>query len=397
MGNRKVPKDPDAPKKPTRPFIYFMMSVGRELRKEMCKNPDYSKAEVHRECGRRWSALPEEEKEKYQEMFRKDTTRYQEAMKSYTPSAEYLEKVRLAKQHKTTASITIDQNRKFGSVPYMTKAYFEYMANTWASVAAAHPRLDPGQVQEEVWRRWSQGEPEDGDGCSGASAWDENKNFRKKPRKKRIRKRINVKKNDPEPPRTAYQCFLDTMKGELRKHLPDMSYNDLQKHVAAKWKVMTDVEKEPFFELEKKEKEKYEIQSQKKQIVVECKEEGMEENSSYVEVNTEVREVDGQLMEQQESVKVDLDASDSSDDDYDEKPFKDDKAGVITNKSASKNSQVDLDLSNISDSKEFKAVKGSSHGSNGTNLISSSSSSSSSEGSSDSDDDSDESEDDFAG
>jgi len=406
MGNKKVPKDPDAPKKPIRPFIYFMMTVGKEVREEMSRNQEEmggnQQAEVTREVGKRWKALTEGEKEIYQEMFRKDTIRYQEAMKSYTPSAEYEEKVRIAQHHNTTASSTTDHNRNTGSIPYMTRAYFEYMANTWATVAAQHPRLGPGQVQEEVWRRWSQGEP------GGVSDCDENKNAMKKQRKKRIRKRTSVKKTDAEPPRTAFQCFLSTMKGELRKHLPDMPYNDLQKHVAAKWKVMSEVEKEPFFELEKKEKEKYEIQAQEKLTAVECKEEDMEENSGFVEVNTEDRDNSGDahlIPEQQEnsirkeSIKLDLGTSDSSDNDDDEKLFiKDDKVGVVkSNESASKNDQVDMDLSNISDSEEFKAMIGPSHGSLGAKLLSSSSSSSSSEGSSEeSADDSDEPEDDFS-
>merc|ERR1719206_1381263 len=72
-------------------------------------------------------------------------------------------------------------------------------------------------------------------------------------------------------PKPAFQYFLEQMKGELRKHLPDLPDSEAAKHVSAKWKVMTDVEKEPFFVLEREEKKMYEEQIKKAKLEDESK------------------------------------------------------------------------------------------------------------------------------
>ena len=194
--------------------------------------------------------MEHEEKEKYYEMFREDTKRYQMAMQDYKPSAQFLEKKRLAKLKTSTLS---NHGISTDTVPQMVKSYFGYVAGSWAAVAASLPGLEPDQVQEEILRRWCEGEP----GGSEGQGWDENKNVVAKKTKKRNRK----KKIDPDTPRApqlAYQLFLNTLKEELMKQMPDLTYTDMVRHVVAKWKVLTEEQKEPFFELERAEKERYE-------------------------------------------------------------------------------------------------------------------------------------------
>jgi len=260
MAKKKYPRDPNAPKKPTRPFLYFMMDVAKSVKEELGLTSGDGlniRSRVSKECGRRWSIMTTEEKEKYNEMFKEDSKRYQEAVKNYKPSLEFVERARLAKLHNTSV---INPERNISSVPHMVRSYFDYLASSWSKVAASLPKLEPDQVQEEVWRRWSEGEP-------GGSSMDVNQNVVKKPTKKRLRKKVvkdPASVNEPKAPRQAFQIFLTTMKEELEKQLPDMSYADMLKHVSAKWKVMTYEQKVPFFEFERTEKEKYEVQMKEK-------------------------------------------------------------------------------------------------------------------------------------
>jgi len=255
MAKKKYPRDPNAPKKPTRPFLYFMMDVAKTVKEELDLTMGDGlniRSEVSKECGRRWSIMTTEEKEKYHEKFKEDSKRYQEAVKDYKPSPEFVEKARLAKLHNTSVT---NPERNISSVPHMVRSYFDYLASSWSKVAASLPHLEPDQVQEEVWRRWSEGEP-------GGSSMDMNQNLVKKPTKKRIRKKVvkdPANANEPKAPRQAFQIFLATMKEELEKQLPDMSYADMLKHVSAKWKVMTHEQKTPFLEFERSEKDKYEV------------------------------------------------------------------------------------------------------------------------------------------
>jgi len=268
--HKKLPKDPNAPKKPTRPYIYFLMEVRKQVSQEMTKEHDEVGThhhEVSRECARRWAILPAERKEKYHEKFREDQNRYREALKSYTPSPEFQERVRLAKLNNSTGPKAYVSNPRHDpnivKVPHMIRAYFDYMASTWAIVAASHPSYNPGQVQDEIWRRWSQGD--NGGGGSGSSVFDENQNIEKKQLKKRIRKRTALKNPLIRPPRQAFDCYLETLTDEVRKLRPDLSDTEMHKLVSAKWKEMTDVQKLPFFEVERKEKQRYEVQMKKVQ------------------------------------------------------------------------------------------------------------------------------------
>ena len=279
---KKIPKDPNAPKMPNRPFIFFSMEVNKEVKEELSKEPSVlggeanfqlqgkiATVEIAKACGIKWNALSETEKEKYNVLYKEDTKRYQEEMKSYTPSAEYLEKVEKAKLE-NSRNTNNNPDLSTAKVPHMVRAYFDYLTTTWFRVAASNRRLNPQQVQEEIWRRWSRGES--GGGGASCNDWDENRNLKKPPRKRMRPPPASSKSSTPTPPlKPAFQYFLEQMKGELRKHLPDLPDSEVVKHVSAKWKVMTDVEKEPFFVLEKEGKEKHEDQLKKAKLEDESK------------------------------------------------------------------------------------------------------------------------------
>jgi len=251
--SKKIPKDPNAPKRPVRPFIYFSKEMVGVIRDELRTDPEISSnltSAVSKECGRRWHALSEEEKEKYEMMYKKDFARYKEEMLSYTPSEEYKEKVKLAKRKiKHDRTVNNLDSKVAARVPHMVRAYFDYLISTWSKIAASNPHLSPEQVQEEVWRRWSKGENGD--------YRDKNQNLveNKKSRAKK-RKRSNSGPTLKQP-KQAFQCFLEQVKGEVWKQVPNLPYTDLVHHVSAKWKVMTQEEKDYFSNQESKEREKY--------------------------------------------------------------------------------------------------------------------------------------------
>ena len=67
------------------------------------------------------------------------------------------------------------------------------------------------------------------------------KNLKKRIRNKVVKNLVDVDVSDS--PKLAFQYFLTTMKEELEKCLPDMSFNHILKHVSEKWKVMTEEQK----------------------------------------------------------------------------------------------------------------------------------------------------------
>jgi len=367
MAKKKYPRDPNAPKKPTRPFLYFMMDVAKTVKEELDLTMGDGlniRSEVSKECGRRWSIMTTEEKEKYHEKFKEDSKRYQEAVKDYKPSPEFVEKARLAKLHNTSVT---NPERNISSVPHMVRSYFDYLASSWSKVAASLPHLEPDQVQEEVWRRWSEGEP-------GGSSMDMNQNLVKKPTKKRIRKKVvkdPANANEPKAPRQAFQIFLATMKEELEKQLPDMSYADMLKHVSAKWKVMTHEQKIPFLEFERSEKDKYEVLMKEK----------MNKNVAITVVAEEERDMG--LQPNTDAEIKDTKIDDMKVDDEQETP---DGTDSLKDDSDLKESKLEIDLSDTSDNEG----DGQDMRSSATRLSSSSSDDDTSESEKDSDEDGDD-------
>jgi len=256
MPSKKYPRDPNAPKRPTRPFIHYMKDVAQSVKEEMPSSTVdglNTRPSVPKECARRWAAMASQDKEKYQELFREDSKRYEIAMKNYKPSVVFVEQKRLAKLHNSSV-----KKPDISTVPQMFRSYFDYVATTWAGVAASLPRLEPDQVQGEIWRRWCEGEPR------GSVRQDENQNVVAGKKRKRRNRKTKMAEDTPRAPQLAYQLFQNNMKEELRKQLPDLSYNDIVRSLAAKWKMLTEEQKKPFFDLEREDRIRFETEVQEK-------------------------------------------------------------------------------------------------------------------------------------
>ena len=85
----KAPKDPDAPKRFLSAFFLFCAKERVEVQKELssCKGADVTK-----ELGKRWAILDPEAKKVFEEASMKDKERYEDDMKSYKPSENFLKR-----------------------------------------------------------------------------------------------------------------------------------------------------------------------------------------------------------------------------------------------------------------------------------------------------------------
>ena len=61
-------------------------------------------------------------------------------------------------------------------------------------------------------------------------------------------------------PKNAFLFFSAKERVKVKEENPELGFGDITKRVSAKWKEMTDDEKEPFFELARKDKERYEAE-----------------------------------------------------------------------------------------------------------------------------------------
>ena len=77
---KKKEKDPNAPKRPLSTYMIFSAEMRAKVKEE---NPDFSITDVAKELGVRWKAVTGDEKEKYEELAKKDKERYEREMEEY--------------------------------------------------------------------------------------------------------------------------------------------------------------------------------------------------------------------------------------------------------------------------------------------------------------------------
>jgi len=82
-------KDPEAPRRPLSPYMLFVKEERTKIVAEM--GGMVAIGEVGKEMGRRWSLMDQQERKKYDEMYKEDKVRYEEQMKTYQPSKQFLE------------------------------------------------------------------------------------------------------------------------------------------------------------------------------------------------------------------------------------------------------------------------------------------------------------------
>jgi len=180
----KKPKDPNAPKRPLSSYFIFSNERRAVMAKEM---PDKKLTELSKLISVEWKELDADTKATYSQ-------RWQEA------KAEYA--TRLAEYQQTP----------------------EY---------AAHQRKLKAWKNEQSDRK----DDFDSDGGGGASSASNSKvSLPRKPKDQ----------NAPKRSKTSYFLFGDSVREETKREHPDKPITEIAKLIGAKWKTLSDDEKQPF-------------------------------------------------------------------------------------------------------------------------------------------------------
>ena len=234
-------------------------------------------------------------------------------MEKYSPSEEFLrrkaeEKEKLKLKRGTNIISQWDTEDKF-------MCYFAYLFSNWKSVASAHPQMDPGQVQSFLWEKWSSSsqtgakrkklkksrkeintEETVGGSCADMEAVREDNmevqhvqenmydignstndcevtftSIKDKPNQSgETNNKCIVSKNDeprevvkdegshvPAPCKTAYNFYLECMKTEIVKVLPDITEEQKDVALAKKWETISWDQKKVFHDEAEKDVQRY--------------------------------------------------------------------------------------------------------------------------------------------
>jgi hypothetical protein len=127
---KKVLKDPAAPKRPMTSFFLF----GEEERpRVMAELGNISVGEVAKELGRRWAVSDKDRKGRYETIHMEAKARYEEEIKNYQPSQEFLKK----KSEQASEGMA---------------EYFSFLKENWPNVVMEHKVMEEKEAQEMVWQ-----------------------------------------------------------------------------------------------------------------------------------------------------------------------------------------------------------------------------------------------------
>ena len=123
------------------------MFAGEERKKVVAEMGKMAVGDVGKEMGRRWGLLDQHLKEEYVAAYQKDKARYEEEMKNYQPSQQFLEmKAKRLEKEAAKAKDTGMEN------------YFTFLLSSWKKVSEENSTLSAKQVQEMIWLQWTRGE-----------------------------------------------------------------------------------------------------------------------------------------------------------------------------------------------------------------------------------------------
>jgi len=210
-------KDPEAPRRPLSPYMLFVRDERAKVVAEM--GSMVAIGEVGKEMGKRWGLMGQLEKSKYVEAYNEDKARYEEEMKTYQPSKQFLDmKVKhdMAMQGGDKSETTMEK-------------YFSFLESNWRKISSENPGLCAKEVQEIAWTQWSLGKMVEGE----------------KPKK--VKKIVDPEA--PKKPLTAFFLFQKKMrKGGLATNA---------KGLAEMWKNMEEEGKRTYKEEEVELRKRY--------------------------------------------------------------------------------------------------------------------------------------------
>ena len=229
-------KDSQAPKRPISSFIAFSVS---ERPKIIAELGPQSPAEIGKELGRRWAELDPESKAEYERVSKASKEKFEEEMKNYQPSEEFLRKK--AEMEARAGEVT-------SSSLYTPSNYFTFLFNTWREIHLSQPNLSAKDIQDQVWQRWISGG--NGQGTETGEKSGPGSKGSLKPKKARD-------PMAPKKPMSAYFLYNESVRAELVRLRPELSHKEVMAELGRRWTGLDDAARAPFIELAQQKKAEY--------------------------------------------------------------------------------------------------------------------------------------------
>jgi len=234
----KAPKDPEAPKRGLSAFFLYCAKERAEVQKELSS---CNGAEVTKALGKRWADLDPEAKKVFEEASMRDKERYEEDMKSYKPSENFLKrKAEYEAKAKLPTPVVADGPLN------PVEDYFTFLLLNWRQVHLANQGYSGRQTQDEVWRVW-QARGQSGTSREGISSAKKVKKAAKDPLA-------------PKKPPAAFFLFCIAKRAEVAKALPSLKNKEVTLELGRMWNQLGEEEKAPHVLEAAKRSNEYKVQ-----------------------------------------------------------------------------------------------------------------------------------------
>lgn len=232
----KAPKDPDAPKRFLSPFFLYCAKERAEVQKELSS---CNGAEVTKELGKRWADLEPEAKKEFELASMMDKERYEEDLKSYKPSENFLKR-KAEYEAKAKLPTPVVADRLLNPV----EDYFTFLLLNWRQVHLANQGYSGRQTQNEVWRAW-QARGQTGASTEGATS----------------AKKVKAARDPlaPKKPPSAFFLFCIAKRAELTKASPNLKNKEVTLELGRVWNQLGEEEKAPHVSEAAKRSKEYKV------------------------------------------------------------------------------------------------------------------------------------------
>jgi high mobility group protein B2 len=241
-------KDKNAPKGSKSAYIIFCTEERPQVKEDI---PNISAKEVLAELGKRWKALKDEDKIKYQEMADEDKVRFKAEMENYVPGEveDTKEKVKRKK----------DKNAPKGA----RSAYILFCADERDQIKEDMPDINAKDVLAELGKRWKEFK-ENGE-KNGDDKYFEYQDMAEKDKvrfknemenyvpgeevdveKEKVKRKKD--KNAPKGARSAYILFCADERAQVKEDMPEISAKDVLAELGKRWKALKDDDEDRYNE-----------------------------------------------------------------------------------------------------------------------------------------------------
>ena len=257
----KAKKDKNAPKKNSSAYIFFCNDKRPEVKED---HPEIKSNEILKELGLLWKKFKDEkptEVKKYEKKAADDKDRYQDEMKNYVPSEEVEDEPKEKKSRKKKA---VGEPKKGKS------AYMFFCADERIKLKEEQPEMPPKEVLAELGARWKIFKDKDAEGVKEyekmaaddkeryeeekknyVPAVEENQDDKKKTKKKKA-------EGEPKKGKSAYIFFCADERPIIKEEHPDMPAKEILAELGARWKKLSEEDKEQYNKLAAEDKKRYE-------------------------------------------------------------------------------------------------------------------------------------------